>query len=58
MPAKCSEVVLTLEPFISTAGDNYTEIRNLEASVAYWRQFIPKDGMLLSEAIAALDENT
>lgn len=58
MPAKCSEVVLTLEPFISTAGDNYTEIRNLEASVAYWRHFIPKDGMLLSDAIAALDGNT
>ena len=58
LPPKCNEVVLTLEPFISTAGDNYTEIRNLEASVAYWRRFVPKDGMRLSEIIAALDKNT
>jgi len=58
MPPKCSEVALTLEPFISTAGDNYTELRNLEASVAYWRQFIPKDGMLLSEVVTALPQNT
>lgn len=57
LPPKSSEVVLTLEPFISTAGDNYTEIRNLEASVAYWRQFIPADGMHLSKAVAMLDEN-
>ena len=56
LPEKCNEVALTLEPFISTAGDNYTEIRNLEASVAYWRRFIPKDGMYLSEVVAALDE--
>ena len=58
LPPKCNKVVLTLEPFISTAGDNYTEIRNLEASVTYWRQFIPKDGMRLSEVIAALNKNT
>lgn len=56
LPEKCNEVVLTLEPFISTAGDNYTEIRNLEASVAYWRQFIPKDGVFLSDAVAALND--
>lgn len=58
LPPKCSEVVLTLEPFISTAGDNYTEIKNLAASVEYWRQYIPRDGMHLSEAIALLGKAT
>lgn len=56
MPPKCRDVVLTLEPFISTAGDPYTELQNLRASASYWRQFIPRDGMLLSEAVAALPE--
>lgn len=57
MPEKCGEVVLTLEPFISTAGDNYREIQNLRASAAYWRRFIPEDGMRLSEAVAALPKD-
>jgi len=49
MPDKCSEIVLTLEPFISTAGNNYDALEELQQSVAYWRQYIPRDGMRLSE---------
>ena len=52
MPPKCGEVVLTLEPFISTAGSAYDLLDELEESVAYWRRFIPRDGMRLSEIVA------
>lgn len=51
MPPRCGEVVLTLEPFISTAGSAYDLLEELEESVAYWRGFIPRDGMRLSEIV-------
>jgi len=51
MPGKCSEIVLALEPFISTAGNNYDALEELRQSVAYWRQYIPGDGMRLSELV-------
>lgn len=49
MPPKCEEIVLTFEPFISTAGSTYDLIDDMKQSVAYWRQWIPEDGMRLSE---------
>lgn len=51
MPPPCSRIVLTLEPFIGTAGNNYEALEQIAQSVAYWRQFIPRDGMPLSEAL-------
>lgn len=51
MPPLCSEIILTLEPFIGTAGNNYDAIEEIRQSVQYWRQYVPKDGMLLSEII-------
>ncbi len=54
LPPKAQEVVLTLEPFIATAGNNYDLIEEIEQSVVYWRQFVPRDGMRLSEISAAL----
>lgn len=49
MPPMCDEIVLTFEPFISTAGNTYDLIADIQESVAYWRRWIPKDGMCLSE---------
>jgi len=51
MPEKCKEIVLTLEPFISSAGNNYDALEELKQSVAFWRQYIPRDGMRLSELV-------
>lgn len=49
MPPKTAEVTLTLEPFISTAGSVRDLLDDLRESVAYWRRFVPRDGMRLSE---------
>lgn len=49
MPEKCSEIYLTIEVFASTADLPHNIIRRLEETVEYWRKYVPKDGMLLSE---------
>ena len=49
MPPKCGEVVLTFEPFISTAGCTADLLDDMKESVAYWRRWVPEDGMRLSE---------
>lgn len=54
MPPKCDEIVLTFEPFISTAGSTYDLLDDMKESLAYWRQWIPEDGMTLSEVAKRL----
>lgn len=54
MPPACGEITLTLEPFLGTAGNTYDMLDELHESVAYWRRFVPKDGMRLSEAAQLL----
>lgn len=54
LPPKCEHIVLTLEPFISTAGNSYDAVEDIVASVEYWRSFVPKDGMTLEEILALL----
>ncbi|MBE6574153.1 MAG: hypothetical protein E7652_07155 [Ruminococcaceae bacterium] len=49
MPEKCNEIVLTLEMFTGTADINRAALKRLRETVEYWRQFIPRDGMNLSE---------
>ena len=49
MPPMCGEAVLTLEPFIGTAGSTHDLLRELKQTVEYWREWIPEDGMRLSE---------
>ena len=49
MPEKCDEIMLTLEPFTGTADINRAALSKLRETVEYWRQFIPRDGMRLSE---------
>jgi hypothetical protein len=51
LPPLCSEIILTLEPFISTAGNNTDAIEEIAQSVQYWRQYISRDGMRLSEVL-------
>ena len=55
MPPKSGEVVLTFEPFISTAGNTYDLLDDMKESVAYWRKWVPEDGMKLSEIKKILD---
>jgi D-erythrulose 1-phosphate 3-epimerase len=55
MPPKCREVYLTLEIFSGTGEMNADILKKLRDSVTYWRQYIPEDGMLLSDAVANLE---
>lgn len=56
MPPLCKQITLTLEPFIGTAEDPYDAVDKLRESVDYWRSFVPRDGMHLSELIQELDQ--
>ncbi len=49
MPKKCSDIMLTLEPFTGTADINRSALIKLRETVSYWRKFIPCDGVKLSE---------
>lgn len=50
MPKPADEIALTLEPFMGTTANVYDAVDDITASVAYWRKFLPRDGMRLSEA--------
>ena len=51
MPPLCEEVYLTLEIFAGTAELPVDIINKLKDSVAYWRQFIPEDGLTLDKLV-------
>lgn len=51
MPEPCREIYLTLEIFAGTAELPVDIINKLKDSVAYWRQFIPEDGLALDRLI-------
>lgn len=55
LPPACDTIIMTLEPFVGTMGNNYAALEEIRESVAYWRKFIPRDGMRLSEAHALLN---
>jgi sugar phosphate isomerase/epimerase len=57
MPPKCEEIYLTLEIFSGTSEHSRDIIKKMKDSVDYWRQFIPEDGMKLSEALQLLNQN-
>lgn len=48
------ELYLTIEVFLSTASNPYQAFEEIRETVAYWRQFVPTDGIPLEQAIAAL----
>ena len=55
MPKRCEEIYLTLEIFSGTAQTPREILDDYRASVQYWRQFIPSDGIALDKLTAALD---
>lgn len=55
MPPRCEKIVLTLEPFIGTGADPYIALEGIRRSVDYWRTYLPRDGMHLSELLQHLE---
>jgi sugar phosphate isomerase/epimerase len=52
MPPKTDRIILVFEIFIPNVQSPYDGIENLKETAAYWKQFIPKDGITLEEALA------
>ena len=44
-PPKCKEIYLTLEPFLGTAAHPRMMLEEIAESVAYWRRYVPEDGL-------------
>ncbi|HUX12175.1 MAG TPA: hypothetical protein VMW87_04055, partial [Spirochaetia bacterium] len=57
MPPGCGEIFLTIEMFSGTSDMNVDILHRLKESAAYWRQFIPEDGLRLSELLNRLDKD-
>lgn len=51
-PPPCADIYLTLEIFSGTAEHPAHILANLRESAAYWRQFIPQDGLPLDALLA------
>jgi D-erythrulose 1-phosphate 3-epimerase len=51
LPPRCQEVFLTLEVFSGTAERSADILANIAQSVAYWRQFLPEDGVVLDQLL-------
>ena len=51
MPAPCAEIDLTLEIFSGTGEFNRDIIAKMKESVAFWRRWIPEDGLPLDQLI-------
>ncbi|MGO8693780.1 MAG: sugar phosphate isomerase/epimerase family protein [Rectinemataceae bacterium] len=51
LPPRCTDIYLTLEIFFKTSELSMNIIRSLEFSVAYWRRFIPIDGLSLDQLV-------
>ncbi len=54
MPPKCGDLYLTLEIFSGTGELNLDIIHKIQDSIRYWRNYIPEDGMRLSEVVQRL----
>ncbi len=53
LPPRCAEIYLTLEVFAATADLPVDILAGLQASVAYWRRWVPRDGVGLDELLLA-----
>ncbi len=51
-PPPCADIYLTLEIFSGTAEQPAQILANIQESAAYWRQFIPQDGLPLDQLIS------
>jgi hypothetical protein len=58
MPPVCKDIYLTLEIFFGTAAMAVDIIKKLEDTVAYWRKFIPVDGLSLESLLAKPVQDT
>jgi D-erythrulose 1-phosphate 3-epimerase len=47
MPPRCEDIYLTLEIFSSTMEQPRKILENIQQSAAYWRTYIPQDGLPL-----------
>jgi hypothetical protein len=54
MPPPCEDIYLTLEIFSGTADLPVDILTALADSVAYWRQYVPKDGLTIHELLETL----
>jgi sugar phosphate isomerase/epimerase len=54
MPPKTGKIVLAFEIFIPNVQYSYDGIEDLKETFAYWKRFIPKDGITLQEALSNL----
>lgn len=51
LPPPCEDLYLTLEIFSGTAERPQQSLNNIRESAAYWRQFIPQDGLTLDQLV-------
>jgi hypothetical protein len=51
-PPRCQEIYLTIEVFSGTAERPEHILSKIRESVAYWRRFIPEDGLYLDQLAA------
>lgn len=51
MPEMCEDIYLTFELYASTKDIGYQVLYDYKKTVEYWRKYIPKDGMRLSELL-------
>jgi sugar phosphate isomerase/epimerase len=54
MPPRCDKIYLTLELFFPTAAVVKDCLDDVRESAAYWRRFVPQDGMRLDTLCGAL----
>lgn len=52
MPPRCPHIHLTLEPFYRPPDYDREVLAEVRESVAYWRRFVPSDGMRLDQLTA------
>lgn len=51
MPPRTERITLAFEIFISNTQYPYDSLNDLKETAAYWKRFIPEDGMTLDEAV-------
>lgn len=51
LPPRCGDIYLTIEVFSSTVQKPRAILASVRESAAYWRQFVPEDGLPLDQLI-------
>ena len=51
MPPRVGTITLTLEMFSATADYHHVILERLRETVAYWRRFVPEDGMTVDQLV-------